>query len=50
VFRTEARNELRRAVGDLRLDLNTLASAKPKEEKKKAMELRKDFIAKVCLT
>ena len=46
-LRTEAREELRRQVGNLRFDLNTLAQAKPKEEKKKALELRKDFIAKV---
>ena len=45
--RTEAREQLRRQVGTLRFDLNTLAQAKPKEEKKKALELRKDFIAKV---
>lgn len=45
---TEAREELRRQVGYLRFDLNTLADAKPgKAEKKKAQELRKDFIAKV---
>ncbi len=46
-LRTEAREELRRQVGNLRFDLNTLAQAKPKDEKKKALELRKDFIAKV---
>jgi photosystem II oxygen-evolving enhancer protein 3 len=45
---TEAREELRRQVGTLRFDLNTLASAKAgKEEKKKALALRKDFLAAV---
>jgi len=43
----EARNELRRQIGTLRFDLNTLVSTKAKEEKKAAAELRKDFIAKV---
>ena len=47
ICRTEGREELRRQIGDLRFDLNTLAQAKPKEEKKKALELRKDFINKV---
>lgn len=45
--RTDARNRLRLDVGTLRFDLNTLAESKPKEAKKKALELRKDFIAKV---
>ena len=46
--RTEAREELRRQVGTLRFDLNTLASAKSsKDEKKKALALRKDFITSV---
>jgi hypothetical protein len=46
--RTEAREELRRQVGTLRFDLNTLASAKSsKEEKKAALALRKDFITSV---
>lgn len=44
---TEAREELRRQVGTLRFDLNALASAKPKEQKKAALALRKEFIAKV---
>ncbi|GLC45583.1 hypothetical protein PLESTB_000873700 [Pleodorina starrii] len=45
---TEAREQLRRQVGTLRFDLNTLASAKGvKAEKKKALELSKDFIKKV---
>jgi len=45
---TEAREELRRQVGTLRFDLNTLASAKGgKEEKKKALGLRKDFLSAV---
>ncbi|GAX74695.1 hypothetical protein CEUSTIGMA_g2143.t1 [Chlamydomonas eustigma] len=43
----EARQELRRQTGTLRFDLNTLAQTKAKDEKKKALELRKDFIAKV---
>ncbi|EFJ51745.1 oxygen-evolving enhancer protein 3 [Volvox carteri f. nagariensis] len=45
---TEAREQLRRQVGTLRFDLNTLASAKGvKAEKKKALELKKEFIQKV---
>jgi len=44
---TEAREELRRQVGTLRFDLNALASAKPKEEKKKALALKKEFLAAV---
>ncbi|GBF91423.1 oxygen-evolving enhancer [Raphidocelis subcapitata] len=45
---TEAREELRRQVGTLRFDLNTLASAKAgKEEKKAALALRKEFLAAV---
>ncbi|PNH07536.1 Oxygen-evolving enhancer protein 3, chloroplastic [Tetrabaena socialis] len=45
---TEAREQLRRQIGNLRFDLNTLASAKGvKADKKKALELRKDFIQKV---
>jgi photosystem II oxygen-evolving enhancer protein 3 len=45
---TEAREELRRQLGTLRFDLNSLATAKPgKEEKKKALALRKDFIRSV---
>lgn len=48
--RTEAREQLRRQIGTLRFDLNTLASAKGvKAEKKKALELSKDFIQKVRL-
>jgi len=43
----EARQELRRQTGTLRFDLNTLAQTKAKDEKKKALELRKDFITKV---
>jgi len=34
-------------VGTLRFDLNTLASQKPKEEKKAALALRKEFLAAV---
>lgn len=46
--RTEAREELRRQLGTLRFDLNSLATAKTgKEEKKKALALRKDFIRSV---
>ena len=45
---TEAREQLRRQVGTLRFDLNTLAGAKGgKEEKKKGLALRKSFIAAV---
>lgn len=44
---TEAREELRRQVGNLRFDLNTLASAKTKDEKKAALNAKKEFIAKV---
>ncbi|KXZ43843.1 hypothetical protein GPECTOR_79g122 [Gonium pectorale] len=45
---TEAREQLRRQVGTLRFDLNTLASTKGvKADKKKALELRKEFIQKV---
>lgn len=34
-------------MGTLRFDLNSLASAKSKEEKKAALALRKDFIRSV---
>jgi len=45
---TEAREELRRQVGTLRFDLNTLASTKAdKAAKKAALALRKDFITSV---
>jgi photosystem II oxygen-evolving enhancer protein 3 len=45
---TEAREELRRQVGTLRFDLNTLASAKGgKAEKKQGLALSKGFIAAV---
>lgn len=51
IVRTEAREELRRQLGTLRFDLNSLATAKPgKEEKKKALALRKDFIRSVSGT
>ncbi|GFR43048.1 hypothetical protein Agub_g4054 [Astrephomene gubernaculifera] len=44
----EAREQLRRQVGTLRFDLNTLASAKgEKADKKKALALSKEFIRKV---
>jgi len=46
--RTEAKEELRRQVGTLRFDLNTLASAKgDKAAKKAALAARKDFIKAV---
>lgn len=45
--RTEAREELRRQVGTLRFDLNTLASTKGKEAKKDALAARKEFIKAV---
>jgi hypothetical protein len=46
--RTEAREELRRQVGTLRFDLNTLATAKTgKEEKKAALALSKEFLTAV---
>ncbi len=44
---TEAREELRRQVGTLRFDLNTLAEAKPKEARKIALDAKKTFIAQV---
>jgi len=44
---TEAREELRRQVGTLRFDLNTLASTKGKEAKKDALAARKEFIKAV---
>jgi len=44
---TEAREELRRQVGTLRFDLNTLASTKAKEAKKDALAARKEFIRAV---
>jgi photosystem II oxygen-evolving enhancer protein 3 len=47
--RTEAREELRRQVGTLRFDLNALASTKTKDEKKKALALKKEFIAQVSV-
>ena len=47
--RTEAGEELRNQVGNLRFDLNTLidSSAKDKSEKKAATALKKDFFKKV---
>lgn len=45
--RTEAREELRRELGTLRFDLNTLASAKDKTARKAALALRTEFLAKV---
>lgn len=48
MLRTQAREELRRQIGTLRFDLNTLATAKTgKDEKKKALALRKSFISAV---
>jgi len=41
--RTEAREELRRQVGTLRFDLNSLAAPLAKDERKAALALRKDF-------
>lgn len=49
VLRTEAREELRRQVGTLRFDLNTLASTKGKEAKKDALAARKEFIRAVSV-
>merc|ERR1711976_106993 len=40
---TEAKEALRLQVGTLRFDLNTLAETKPKAEKKKALEAKKQF-------
>lgn len=50
--RTEAREELRNQVGNLRFDLNTVieSSSKNKADKKAANQLKKDFLTKVhCL-
>ncbi|KAG1673012.1 hypothetical protein FOA52_005942 [Chlamydomonas sp. UWO 241] len=44
---TEAREELRRQVGTLRLDLNALAASKPKAERKAVLELNKSFLLAV---
>ncbi|GBF93986.1 oxygen-evolving enhancer [Raphidocelis subcapitata] len=45
---TEAREELRRQVGTLRFDLNTLATLKAgKAEKKAALALRQEFLTAV---
>jgi photosystem II oxygen-evolving enhancer protein 3 len=44
---TEAREELRRQVGTLRFDLNSLAAPLAKDERKAALALRKDFIKSV---
>lgn len=48
--RTEAREDLRNQVGNLRFDLNTLieGSSKSKADKKSATQLKKDFLIKVC--
>lgn len=50
VSRTQAREELRNQVGNLRFDLNTLieSSSKSKADKKQAQSLKKDFLIKVC--
>lgn len=46
--RTDAKESLRRQVGTLRFDLNTLATAKVgKADKKKALDLRKKFLTSV---
>lgn len=49
VCRTEAREDLRNQVGNLRFDLNTLieSSSKSKADKKAATQLKKDFLIKV---
>ncbi|KAL3144417.1 hypothetical protein ABBQ32_004165 [Trebouxia sp. C0010 RCD-2024] len=46
---TEAREDLRNQVGNLRFDLNTLieSSSKSKADKKAATQLKKDFLIKV---
>lgn len=45
---TECREQLRRQIGTLRFDLNVLADTKGvKADKKKAQELKKDFLAAV---
>merc|ERR1712228_955406 len=44
---TQAGNELRRQVGTLRFDLNTLAQAKPGNEKKAVQAARKKLFADV---
>jgi len=41
---TEAKEQLRRQLGTLRFDLNTLAEVKPKAERAKAQALKNDFI------
>lgn len=48
--RTQAREELRNQVGNLRFDLNTLIESgdKSKADKKSAQALKKDFLLKVC--
>lgn len=48
--RTQAREELRNQVGNLRFDLNTLIESgdKSKADKKSAQALKKDFLIKVC--
>ena len=47
--RTEAREELRNQVGNLRFDLNTVieTSSKSKADKKDAQFKKKEFLAKV---
>eukprot|EP00955_Chlamydomonas_euryale_P053382 355489-Chlamydomonas_euryale.AAC.8 len=46
---TEAREELRRQVGTLRFDLNALAEIQPKEQRKTAQALNKEFLTKILL-
>merc|ERR1712193_220753 len=41
---TDAKEALRLQVGTLRFDLNTLAGAKPKSEKKAALAAKKQFL------
>ena len=47
--RTQAREELRNQVGNLRFDINTLIenNSKSKADKKAANQLKKDFLIKV---
>lgn len=45
---TEAREELRRQVGTLSFDLNTLAAQLPKESRKEAKALQKTFASEVA--
>jgi photosystem II oxygen-evolving enhancer protein 3 len=44
---TEAREQLRRQVGTLRFDLNTLAAQLPKDQRKAAKDLQAAFVSEV---